>query len=59
MNKDQIFAVLCREGWYAHSNGEHVIGALNGWCRQLGIFPDERVYSAVLDYIQDRKRVEK
>lgn len=57
MTKDQIFGVLCREGWYAHTKGESVIGALNGWCRQLKIFPDERVFAAVQDYIQQRKKI--
>ena len=29
MTKDQIYATLCREGWYAHEKGDSVIGALN------------------------------
>lgn len=55
MTKDQIFGVLCREGWYAYEKGESVIGALNAYSRQLKIIPSPELFSAVMDYVQDRK----
>ncbi len=53
--KDQIFGVLCQEGWYAYEKGDSVIGALNAYSRQLKIIPSPELFSAVMDYIQNRK----
>lgn len=55
MTKDQIFATLCREGWYAYEKGDSVIGALNAYSRQLKIIPTPELFSMVMDYIQERK----
>ena len=55
MIRDQIFGVLCREGWYAYEKGDSVIGALNAYSRQLKIIPSPELFSAVMDYIQERK----
>lgn len=55
MTPEQKYAALCKEAWYAHEKGESVIGALNAYCRELGVFPTNELFIQIMDYVQDRK----